>query len=92
MDRLGLGYEAFKEHNPKLVYASINGVGSIGPYANRRVYDAVIQAVSGFTALRVDGKPEMVDNLVCDKVTSLTAAEAIVAALFAPNAPAKASA
>lgn len=82
MDRLGLGYEAFKEHNPKLVYASINGVGSIGPYANRRVYDAVIQAVSGFTALRVDGKPEMVNSLICDKVTSLTAAEAIVAALF----------
>ena len=82
MDCLGLGYEAFKEHNPKLVYASINGVGSIGPYANRRVYDAVIQAVSGFTALRVDGKPEMVNSLICDKVTSLTAAEAIVAALF----------
>lgn len=82
MDRLGLGYEAFKEHNPKLVYASINGVGSVGPYANRRVYDAVIQAVSGFTALRVDGKPEMVNSLICDKVTSLTAAEAIVAALF----------
>lgn len=82
MDRLGLGYDAFKESQPKLVYASINGVGANGPYANRRVYDAVIQAVSGFTALRVDGKPEMVNSLVCDKVTSLTAAEAIVAALF----------
>lgn len=82
MDRLGLGYDVFKENHPKLVYASINGVGSIGPYANRRVYDAVIQAVSGFTALRVDGKPEMVNSLICDKVTSLTAAEAIVAALF----------
>ena len=82
MDRLGLGYDAFKESQPKLVYASINGVSSIGPYANRRVYDAVIQAVLGFTALRVDGKPEMVNSLICDKVTSLTAAEAIVAALF----------
>ena len=82
MDRLGLGYDVFKENHPKLVYASINGVGSVGPYANRRVYDAVIQAVSGFTALRVDGKPEMVNSLICDKVTSLTAAEAIVAALF----------
>ena len=39
-------------------------------------------AISGFTALRVDGKPEMVNSLVCDKITSLTAAEAIVAALF----------
>ncbi len=82
MNRLGLGYDTFKETHPKLVYASINGVGSTGPYANRRVYDAVIQAISGFTALRVDGKPEMVNSLVCDKVTSLTSAEAIVAALF----------
>lgn len=82
MDRLGLGYDEFKESHPKLVYASINGVGSVGPYANRRVYDAVIQAISGFTALRIDGTPEMVNSLVCDKVTSLTAAEAIVAALF----------
>ncbi len=82
MERLGLGYDKFEDQHPKLVYASINGVGSTGPYANRRVYDAVIQAVSGFTALRVDGKPEMVNSLVCDKVTSLTAAEAIVAALF----------
>ena len=31
MDRLGLGYDAFKESQPKLVYASINGVGSVGP-------------------------------------------------------------
>ena len=82
MDRLGLGYSAFRETHPKLVYASVNGVGSTGPYANRRVYDAVIQAISGFTALRVDGKPEMVNSLVCDKITSLTAAEAVVAALF----------
>ena len=44
VDRLGLGYDAFRESQPKLVYASINGVGSVGPYANRRVYDAVIQA------------------------------------------------
>jgi len=57
-------------------------MGPHGPYANRRVYDAVIQALSGFAALQPDGVPEMVNTLVCDKVTSLTAAEAIVAALF----------
>lgn len=82
MDRLGLGYDQFVETQPKLVYASINGVGAHGPYANRRVYDAVIQAISGFASLKGDDAPEMVNNLVCDKVTSLTAAEAIVAALF----------
>ena len=82
MDRLGLGYEQFKSAQPKLVYASINGVGAHGPYANRRVYDAVIQAISGFASLKGDGVPEMVNSLICDKVTSITAAEAIVAALF----------
>ena len=82
MDRLGLGYDMFKRDQPKLVYASINGVGDHGPYANRRVYDAVIQAISGFAALKGDAAPEMVNSLICDKVTSLTAAEAIVAALF----------
>jgi crotonobetainyl-CoA:carnitine CoA-transferase CaiB-like acyl-CoA transferase len=82
MDRLGLGYAQFKETHPKLVYASINGVGATGPYAKRRVYDAVIQALSGFTTLQPKGDPTMVNNLVCDKITSLTAAEAIVAALF----------
>ena len=82
MERLGLGYDEFKEAQPKLVYASINGVGPTGPYAKRRVYDAVIQAISGFTSLQPDGTPELVNSLVCDKITSLTAAEAVVAALF----------
>jgi crotonobetainyl-CoA:carnitine CoA-transferase CaiB-like acyl-CoA transferase len=82
MDRLGLGYDEFKDRQPKLIYASINGVGSIGPYANRRVYDAIIQAISGFATLQPKGDPEMVNSLVCDKVTSLTAAQAVVAALF----------
>ena len=82
MERLGLGYDTFQSVQPKLVYASINGVGAYGPYANRRVYDAVIQAISGFAALKGDAAPEMVNNLICDKITSLTAAEAIVAALF----------
>ena len=54
MDRLGLGYDQFVETQPKLVYASINGVGAHGPYANRRVYDAVIQAISGFASLKGD--------------------------------------
>ena len=82
MDRLGIGYDSFKAEQPKLVYVSINGVGSVGPYANRRVYDAVIQAISGFTTLQPEGDPAMVNSLVCDKVTSLTAAQAVTAALF----------
>lgn len=82
MERLGLGYDQFKDVQPKLVYLSLNGVGPTGPYSNRRVYDAVIQAISGFCSLQPDGRPEMVNSLVCDKVTSLTAAQAVVSALF----------
>ena len=86
MDRLGLGWEVTGTRNPKLVYVSINGVGSTGPYAKRRVYDAVIQAVSGVAALQSDpttGRPQMINTLVCDKITSLNAAQVISAALFA---------
>lgn len=86
MDRLGLGYERLAAKNPGLIYVSINGVGSEGPYAKRRVYDAVIQAISGIAALQAggnDGEPQMVNTLICDKVTSVNAAQVVCAALFA---------
>lgn len=86
MDRLGIGYEACERLNPRLVYVSINGVGSTGPYARRRVYDAVIQAVGGVAALQSDphtGRPQMINTLICDKITSLNAAQVVTAALFA---------
>ena len=86
MDRLGLGYDTLSKANPQLIFASINGVGSTGPYSTRRVYDAVIQAVSGIAALQADptqGRPQMVNTLICDKITSINAAQVVSAALFA---------
>lgn len=86
MDRLGIGYEHCKRVNPKIIFASINGVGGTGPYAKRRVYDAVIQAVGGVAALQSDpatGRPQMINTLICDKITSLNAAQVVTAALFA---------
>ena len=47
MARLGLGYDDLAAINPDLVYTSISGYGSSGPYSGRRVYDNVIQAASG---------------------------------------------
>ena len=47
--KLGLGYDALRTINPGLVYVSMSGFGDTGPYAPRRVYDPVIQAVSGFS-------------------------------------------
>ncbi|MDE0693352.1 MAG: CoA transferase [Gammaproteobacteria bacterium] len=86
MERLGLAYETLREVNPRLIFASINGVGHEGPYVNRRVYDAVIQAISGIGSLQADPaseKPLLVNTLMCDKITSMTAAQSIAAALYA---------
>ena len=84
IERLGFGYARCAALNPKLIFASINGFGPDGPYANIRVYDPVIQAISGIAATQTDrdGRPSLVRSLIADKVTALTAAQAITAALF----------
>jgi len=85
MERLGFSYDALKAIKEDIIYASINGVGPTGPYAERRVYDAIIQSVSGIAALQADPheeRPIMVNSLICDKLTSMTAAQSITSALF----------
>lgn len=85
-ERMGIGYEQLKKINPDVVYVSISGFGDSGPYSNKRVYDPVVQAITGFTDVQGDpktGKPELVRNIVVDKLTSLTAAQAITAGLLA---------
>ena len=85
-DRMGFGYEDIKKINPNLVYLSISGFGDKGPYAQSRVYDPVIQALSGATDIQADrntGNPKMFRVVIADKVTSLTAAQAISSALYA---------
>lgn len=84
MEKLGFGWEQCLAVNPRLVWCSITGFGADGPYANLRAYDPVVQAASGLCAIQADadGSPRLVGSLVCDKVTALTAAQAITAALF----------
>ncbi len=83
VEKLGIGYDDLRAINPELIYASISGVGADGPYAGRRVYDPVIQAHAGFAnAQKVDDKPDLIKMMICDKVTSLTTAQAITAALY----------
>src|SRR5665213_2833205 len=53
-DKLGIGYAALSKLNPRLVYCSITGTGRDGPYAQRPVYDAVGQGLSGLLSLFVD--------------------------------------
>jgi len=68
---------------PDLIYVSISGFGETGPYANKRSYDPVIQALSGLASIQgVTGRPSMIRLIVADKVTALTASQAITAALL----------
>ena len=84
-ERLGFGYEDVAKRKPDIVYCSISGFGPSGPRAKSRAYDGIVQAVAGFAACQAgpSGEPELVRSYVCDKVTALTAAQAITAALFA---------
>ncbi len=84
-ERMGIGEDALRRVRPDLVYVSISGFGESGPYAHKRVYDPVIQALSGLAAIQGDGtgRPRMLRLIVPDKVTALTAAQAMTAALLA---------
>ncbi|HVA68637.1 MAG TPA: CoA transferase [Candidatus Binataceae bacterium] len=85
-DRMGIGYDALRAVRPDLVYVSISGFGESGPYAGQRVYDPVIQALSGLADIQSDadtGRPRMMRLIIPDKVTALTAAQAMTAALLA---------
>ena len=86
MTRMGLDYSALRSVNDALIFASISGFGQDGPYAGRRVYDPIIQAITGYVDAQTPtgaDQAQLVRNIVCDKVTALTAAQAITAALFA---------
>lgn len=85
-ERLGLGEPALRALNPDLIYCSISGYGPTGPYSGRRVYDPIIQGLSGHIGVQINPEVpirDLVRNIVSDKSTSYTAAQAITAALFA---------
>ena len=83
LDRLGLDFNSIKNFNPRIIQMSITGYGETGPYSKRRVYDPLIQATAGVCdAQSIDGQPKYMKTLMCDKITSLTAAQAMTAALF----------
>ena len=85
-DGMGLGADVVRGINPRIVYASISGFGETGPYAHKRVYDPVIQALSGLADLQAANehdRPRLVRTVIPDKTTGLTVAQAITAALLA---------
>lgn len=84
LDRSGFGFEDLHKVHPGLIYVSISGFGATGPAAHQRVYDPVIQSVSGFAAAQGSGgDPQLVRTIASDKVAALTASQAITAALYA---------
>tara|TARA_B100001142_G_scaffold274639_1_gene282679 strand:- start:278 stop:1465 length:1188 start_codon:yes stop_codon:yes gene_type:complete len=85
MERMGFAENTVRERNSRLVYVSISGFGEKGPYSHKRVYDPIIQGLSGATDIQADrgtGRPNMFRIILADKVSALTAAQAVSSALF----------
>ena len=86
VERMGIGCDALREIKPDLIFVSISGFGENGPFSEKRVYDPVIQALSGLATIQGDrgmGRPKMMRLVIPDKITAMTAAQAITAALLA---------
>ncbi len=86
IDRMGLGEPAVRALRPDIVYVSISGFGEQGPYAQKPVYDPLIQALSGLASIQGgsdQARPRLVRTIVPDKLTGVVAAQAITAALLA---------
>jgi crotonobetainyl-CoA:carnitine CoA-transferase CaiB-like acyl-CoA transferase len=85
-ERLGLGPDELRKRHPRLIYVSISGVGDSGPYVKKRVYDPIIQVLSGFADIQsqpVTNRPQMIRTIVCDKTTAVFTAQAVSSALYA---------
>lgn len=86
MRRLRIDYDDLKAINPKLIYVSMSGWGERGPWAHKPVYDPIIQALSGLTSVQGgsdEARPRLIRTILPDKLTGITAAQAVSSALFA---------
>jgi CoA:oxalate CoA-transferase len=83
MDRLGFGYEAIRQRNPKIIYASLSGFGQKGPYAQRPAFDMIAQGIGGTVSITGEpGRPPVrVGYSIGDMGAGLFSAIAILSAL-----------
>ena len=86
MARLGIDEPQLRSVNGGLIYVSLSGWGESGPYAHKPVYDPIIQALSGLMTVQGgsdQARPRLVRTVLPDKLTGITAAQAVTAALVA---------
>lgn len=86
IDRMGLGESVVRALAPDIIYVSISGFGEAGPFAQKPVYDPLIQALSGLASIQGGAdqeRPRLVRTILPDKLTGVVAAQAITAALLA---------
>ena len=83
LDRLGLGYDRARQVNPRIIYGSINGFGSSGPYSDKPCVDPVAQAMGGLMSMTgFEGQPPLKTGpAVADSLSGLYLALGIMAAL-----------
>ena len=88
LNRLGLGYEALKAINPKIIYCSISGYGQTGPYASKGAFDVTVQGMSGLMSVTGEssGAPVKCGVPVGDFCAGLYAAYTITAQLLQARA------
>jgi len=87
MDRLGLGWDVLRELNPGVIYASISGFGHTGPWKDRRSFDPIAQATSGYMwlmkdTIAPDGPPLQAPDAIADTIPGFTCLIGILAALI----------
>ncbi len=85
VERLGVGEADIRAVRPDIVYVSISGFGEKGPFASKPTYDPIVQAISGLTTVQAgsdEERPRLVRTILPDKVTALTAAQAVTSALL----------
>jgi crotonobetainyl-CoA:carnitine CoA-transferase CaiB-like acyl-CoA transferase len=94
MDRLGLSWTLMQELNPRIIYASISGFGHTGPWRDRRSFDPIAQATSGYMwlmkdAINPDGPPLQAPDAIADTIPGLVCLIGILAALVSRSGTGK---
>jgi crotonobetainyl-CoA:carnitine CoA-transferase CaiB-like acyl-CoA transferase len=84
VERLGISEPELRAITPDIIYVSMSGWGERGPFAHKPVYDPIIQALSGLATVQAGSdqeRPRLIRTILPDKLTGMTAAQAVVAAL-----------